>query len=95
MVRWIIVILLGLFFGASPKRISRLRLLQLFALNTALSIAFISIALVAGIDLVDVLTLNKSHITTSALTVTYALSIGLLIKFVFTKREETQVGSNT
>jgi hypothetical protein len=95
MVRWIVVLVVGLLLGFSSKKLSRSKLLQLLAINTALFFAFVGGALLSGVDLADTLTLNQSHITISALTVTYALYVGIIIKYSLSTRKESDIDPST
>ncbi|MCU7875277.1 MAG: hypothetical protein KZQ84_00505 [Candidatus Thiodiazotropha sp. (ex Lucinoma borealis)] len=82
MIRYLVVIGLGLFFGLHPKKVPIKRLLVLFASNLALIAVFVAAGASLGFDFTEIILLKKNHVIVTALTVSYALQLGLIIKLI-------------
>ena len=80
MIRLSVILILGVVFGLSPKVSALKRLAYLFAANAAIIVAVIGGGMLLGYSMQDLLLLRVSTIIVSALTVLYALQLGVVIK---------------
>jgi hypothetical protein len=82
MIRIGVILILGVFFGMSPKEIKNSVLMKLAGIVVLLCLLFVGVATAFGFPPVQVLALEVSHITVSGLTVAYALLLGVVIKLM-------------
>ncbi|MBV2138611.1 MAG: hypothetical protein KUF79_17525 [Candidatus Thiodiazotropha sp. (ex Ctena orbiculata)] len=84
MIRWIVIAILALFFGLSPKEIEMKRLFWLFMSNLGLVAILWLGGVTVGFKFEEVAFLEVSSIIVSGLTILYGLQIGLAIKILRT-----------
>ena len=90
MIRYIVIVVLGLFFGLSPKKISLKKLAVLLLVNSVLIGVLFLAGLSYGFEFKRVMLLEQNHVIISALTVFYALQLGLDFKILITALTKQQ-----
>ena len=83
MVRYIIIIIIALFLGFSPKRLSNREIYRLAFIDLALIITAFGVGILLGYNFKSIALLEVNTIIVSFLRVMYAITLGLFIKYLF------------
>lgn len=97
MIRYLVIILLGIFLGVHPKEAHLKKLIYLTFINVIFILSMLVIATLIDHEITEIMLLQKNNMIVSALTILYALQLGLFIKLILiplrTKKPPT--GTNT
>lgn len=80
--RILVIIILGVLFGLSPKKVTNLTLIKVGVVGILFCAFSVFLAAAFGFSPERIIQLDENHITVSGLTVGYALLLGVGIKLM-------------